>query len=74
MQVNHTGGSATGGGVDGGGNNDTVNVTPTLTLASLIATAETINLNGGSVSTTGDQVYNGAVTLSTATGTIMRPS
>jgi len=50
--------------VDTGADTDTVNWLATATLASMDVTAEAINLDSGSVNTgTGDQTYNGAVTL-----------
>ena len=55
--------------INGDANNDTVTLTPALTLASLTVTAETINLNGGNVTTSGNQIYNGGVVLGTNTNT-----
>lgn len=49
--------------IDGEGGNDVITVHDPLILDSIQLTAETINLNGSTITTTGDQTYNGAVTL-----------
>ena len=49
--------------INGDANNDTVTLTPALSLASLAVTAETIKVNSGTVTTTGNQTYNGPVLL-----------
>ncbi len=53
--------------INGDTNNDMVTLTPALSLASLTITAETINVNSGTVTTTGSQSYNGPVNLGTNT-------
>ena len=51
------------------GSANTVKWNATATLASLDVTAETIHLNSGAVTTTGDQTYSGSIVL--GAGTIM---
>src|SRR5207302_2823678 len=52
--------------IDGQAGSDTITVDPALTLPALTLTAAAIDLNGGAVSMTGNQAYNGAVTLGAA--------
>ncbi|MDA1051398.1 MAG: tandem-95 repeat protein, partial [Planctomycetota bacterium] len=49
--------------IDGQGGSDTVTLNTDPDNASVTVTAETINIDGGAVTTTGDQTYNGAVIL-----------
>ncbi|MBY0514053.1 MAG: hypothetical protein K2P78_09105, partial [Gemmataceae bacterium] len=57
--------------IDGQNNTDTINVNTALNLSAgggtLTLTGEAINLNGGTVTTTGAQTYNGAVRLGAGT-------